>query len=139
MAIKHPLDPPVQWAAAATCGKLVAQGILSVEDIVPKLLEAAIRAGYRGDRSGLQTRLSWHVRDNADHWSRERDRVEFLIRRGIAPLLAEWAEPIQILRAAHAINEKHQEPLLRREVKDLVAAEMAARLRARVGRRRRVG
>jgi hypothetical protein len=40
MAFPHHLDPPVQWAAAGSCGKLFAQGILEARDMVPQLLAA---------------------------------------------------------------------------------------------------
>lgn len=126
MAIKHPLDPQTQWDAAARCGKLVAQGILTAEDIVPQLVDAAVRAGYRADRVGLQSRLTWHVTETADHWRRERDRTEFVLRRELQPMLAAFADGQAILKAAHALNDQAHAPLLSSEVKAVVEAEMAA-------------
>lgn len=130
MAFSHRLDPPVQTAAASKAGKLVAQGILAEADILPKLIEAGIAAGYQGDRSGLQCRLTWAIRDSAEHWGRQRDRAEFLIRRELAPMLDAWEEAHIIIRQGHAINEGLSEPLLRREVLAVVEAEMAVRLAA---------
>jgi hypothetical protein len=142
MAFKHPLDPPIQWAAAATFGKLIAQHLVDPEDVLPQLVEAAVKAGYTGDRSGLQARLIWHVTDTVDHWSRERDRVEYVIRRELAPMLAALADGQVILRSAQDINEREHEPLLRREVQAIVEAEMAAlimtmRRSSPINRRRR--
>jgi hypothetical protein len=128
MAFSHPLDPPIQTAAASAAGKLVAQGILAEDDILPELITAALRAGYRGHRHGLQCRLTWALRDSADHWRRERDRAEFVIRRELAPMLDAWEEAVAIFRAGHAINERLQEPLLRCEVVGVVESEMAVRL-----------
>lgn len=130
MAFSHPLDPPLQTAAATAAGKLVAQGILAEADVLPELIAAAIRAGYRGHRHGLQCRLTWAIRDSADDWGRQRDRAEFLIRRELAPMLDAWEEATAIIRQGHAINERLNEPLLRREVMAVVEAEMAVRLAA---------
>jgi hypothetical protein len=138
MAFAHPLDPPIQTAAAARFGKLLAQGVVAHEDAVRALLDAALKAGYAGDQSGLQARLSWHVMDAALHWESTRDRAAAEIKRGIAGLLSEWAEPQAILAAAEQINRERGEPFLWREIKELVAGEMAWRLRTR-GKRRRVG
>lgn len=139
MAFKHHLDPPTQWAAGATAGKLVAQGVLDGADIVGKLVEAAVKAGYKGDLRGLRVRMTWQVADNANAWGMQRDRTDWTIRRGISDLLAQWAEPITILRHAHHINEQAGEPLLRSEVKRLVAEEMTEALKRRARSRRRVG
>ena len=125
----HRLDPPVQWAAAGTAGKLVAQGILAVDDIVPDLYRAAIRAGYTGDRRGLRCRLFWRVRESADHWRMERDRAEALIRQDAFPRAEVWTDPDEITDHAHAINEARGEPLLRREVVALVDEVLEAILR----------
>jgi hypothetical protein len=128
MAFSHPLDPPIQTAAANAAGKLVAQGILAEADILPELIAAAIKAGYRGHRHGLQCRLTWALRDSADHWRRERDRAEFLTRRELAPMLDAWEDAAPIFRAGHAINERLKEPLLRCEVVAVIESEMAVRL-----------
>lgn len=126
MAFRHPLIPPQQWAAAGSCGKLIAQGILAAEDVLPELCRAAMRAGYKGDLRGLRTHIAWHLADTADHWRRERDRAEFLIRRGIGPLLELLAEGSEILAKADAINTEAGEPLFWREVRAIVSEEMAA-------------
>jgi len=98
-----------------------------------------MRAGYEGEPSGLRARLAWNVADVADAWRSRRDRMEFRIRRAIAPLLSRRAPAMEIVRTAHALNERDDEPLLRREVQSIVAEEMAAFLRHRARRPRRVG
>jgi hypothetical protein len=131
--MQHRLDPPVQWAAAGTAGKLVAQGILAVEDIVPDLYRAAIRAGYSGDRRGLRCRLFWRVREVADHWRMERDRAVWLIQQDAQPRAEAWTDPDEITDYAHAINERRGEPLLRREVVAAVDEVLEAILRREAG------
>jgi hypothetical protein len=130
MAFSHRLDPPLQTAAARAAGKLVAQGILAEDDILPDLITAAIKAGYRGHRHGLQARLTWALRESADYWRRERDRAEFVIRRELAPMLDALEEGLAIIRQGHAINERLAEPLLRREVLAVVESEMSFRIAA---------
>ena len=125
----HRLDPPAQMAAAGTAGKLVAQGILTVADIVPDLYRAAIRAGYSGDRRGLRCRLFWRVGEAADHWRMERDRAEALIRQDAFPRAEAWTDPDDITRHAQAINESRGEPLLRSEVVAVVDGVLEAILR----------
>jgi len=139
MAFKHPTDPPTQWGAAEKAGKLVAQGLLTVEDFLPTLMAAAVKQGFKGDASGTQARLAWHMRDVADAWGIRRNECSRRIRKGIAGLLAEWAPHEEILAEAHAINEADDEPLLRSEVKRLVAGEMAEFMRFNARKRRRVG
>jgi hypothetical protein len=130
MAFKHPLDPPLQWSAAASAGKLVAQGILAVEDILPDLIEASINAGYRGHRHGLRARLTWQLRETAEYWRRERDQIDVYIRRELAPMFDALAPALDIIRAAHAINEQSNEPLLRPEVVTVIETEMGRRIAA---------
>lgn len=115
-----PQIPPVQWGAAERCGKLAAQGILEVDEVVPLLYRAAIRAGYAGDRRGLRTRLFWRVRQVAEHWRLERDRAEWVIRRAVAPLVEAWSPGAEIDAAAQHANEGAGGPLLRHEVRHLV-------------------
>ena len=87
MAFKHPLIPELQWQAAATCGKLVAQGVLEWREPIDGLMEAAIRAGYRGSKPGLRTHLSWQVRDIAGHWRLARSRTAYQINQALWPPL----------------------------------------------------
>lgn len=137
MAFKHPTDPPTQWGAAEKAGKLVAQGLLTVEDFLPQLMEAAIKQGFDGDLRGTQSRLAWHMRDVALMWEGRRSECDRRIKREIAPLIEGWAAAEDILALAHSINEDADEPLLRSEVKRTVAGELAFFLR-NVRRRRRV-
>ncbi len=129
MAFRHRLDPPIQWAAAGSCGKLVAQGILEARDMVPQLLAAAVRAGYDGDLMGLQTRLHWEITDSAHWWGMERRAMAWRIRRRIQPMFGVAPDPGRILHAADHENHEAGEPLLWREVKAIVAAELGAWVR----------
>lgn len=139
MTFRHPLDPQTQWDAAATCGKLVAQGVLDVADIVPQLIEAAVRAGYAGDLSGLQSRLTWHVRANEQHWQQRRGQTRWRITQAIAPQLETRAPSAAILAEAQAINDADGSPLLPREVRDSVAQAMRGFLARPPSRSRRDG
>lgn len=133
--------PPIQEAAAATFGKLVAQGVVESKDAVESLYEAAIKAGYQGDQAGLRTRLWWRVRDNADEWHNRRIRADVLIRRDLAPMLD--AEPripaMEIWREAQRQNARHGEPFLSTELFSLVDDEMGVRLARDKARRRHYG
>lgn len=137
----HRLDPPIQTQAARTFGKLIAQGIVAYDDVLPDLYRAAIKAGYTGDRRGLRTRLAWHLREAADFWQIERSKADWPIREAIAPLV-EAREPAEAIMArAHAANEARGEPLLRSEVRGLVREVLQAaliRMDRKAGRRRHV-
>ena len=125
----HRLDPPAQTEAARRLGKLMAQGIVSYDDVLPQLVDAAVKlGGYSGCLSGLQSRLAGTLRECADHWRIERSKAEWVVRRELTPMLDALAEGLVILRAAHATNERLGEPLLRSEVMAIVEAEMAARM-----------
>lgn len=142
MAVPHRLDPPAQTEAARTFGKLIAQGIVAYDDVLPDLYRAAIKGGYTGDKRGLRTRLAWHLRETADHWRLQRSMAVRVISDELVPMLDALAEGIEIVRAGHDINERLGEPLLRSEVVALIEAQMAARMAALApqpkGRRRHV-
>lgn len=142
MAFAHPHDPKTQWQAAETFGKLVAQGVIEHADALAAAFHAADAKAPRDlSRSDLRTRLAWHIHDCAEGWQRRRRHAEFLIRQDMRPLLERRLPAIEIVRAAHGVNERLGEPLLRREVVSIAAEEMQAALRfMRAPRsRRRVG
>jgi hypothetical protein len=130
MAFKHPLDPQTQWDAATTAGKLVAQGVIAKADVLPQLFDAAIRAGYTGDRRGLRSRLTWHLTEVTSYWRGVREKTERMMRQELITLLASFADGTDILDTAHKINEGANEPLLRFEVKRVVEEEIAKLLAA---------
>ncbi len=140
MAQRHPFDPPHGWKTAEIAGKLVAQGIVEAADFRDKIVQHALDEGFPslGDPDGFALRILWHINDVAAFWRRERDKAEWGIRKAIAPMIAEWADPAAILAAAHGFNEDASEPLLRSEVKGIVAAELDAVVRLHTRRRRRV-
>lgn len=140
MAHRHPQDPEHGWKSAEMAGKLVAQGVLEARDIRDKIVEHAKERGDRiGDPDGFALRVLWHITDTAEHWRRERDKAEWLIRERTAPLIADWAHPEEILRAAHACNDELGSPLLRAEVRDVVGGELAAAVQKQSRVRRRAG
>ncbi len=140
MAQRHPFDPPHGWKTAEIAGKLVAQGIVEAADFRDKIVQHALDEGFPslGDPDGFALRVLWHINDVAAFWRRERDKAEWGIRKAIAPLIAAWADPEDILAAAHRCNADASEPLLRSEVKGIVAAELDAVVRLHTRRRRRV-
>lgn len=116
--------PAKQRGAAASFGKLVAQGIIESKDAVESLFVACLKYGYAGDEAGLRTRLWWIVRDSAEVWRMERIKAEYKIRSAITPLMQSRSDARSILRAAYAANEAVSEPFLRREVLEFVNDEM---------------
>lgn len=141
MAQRHPFDPPHGWKTAEIAGKLVAQGIVEAADFRDKIVQHALDEGFPslGDPDGFALRILWHINDTAEHWRRERDKAEWLIRERTAPLIADWAHPEEILRAAHACNDELGSPLLRAEVRDVVGGELAAAVQKQSRVRRRAG
>lgn len=138
----HARDPKIQVGAAASLGKLVAQGVIEHDDALEavfRVADANAPAGH--DRSGMRARLSWQIMDTAEGWRRARRWAEMDIRKGIRPMLVPGVVASEIVREAHRINEAKGEPLIRREVREIVAEEMQSALRAmRFQRRsRRVG
>jgi hypothetical protein len=126
-----PAIPPTQWAAAAVCGKLVAQGILERDEMLPDLCLAALRRGYCGDLIGLRTRLAWRVREEADIWRTRRNKAAASIRYTLAPLLLNLEPAPALFASAEHVNREAGEPFLPSEVGAIVREEVAAELRRR--------
>lgn len=131
--------PPTQLAAAITFGRLVAQGIIEAEDAVRGLCEAAIRAGYGGDRRGLQAQLAWRVRDAAEECRIARVLATDAIRKAIQPHLDARAAARAIQDIASQTNDNRHAPLLPREVRAIVEQEMLARIQRTPARKRAYG
>lgn len=129
-------------AAAASMGKMVAQGLLERADALDSLCRAAFPKARPGaDLRGLRTRLAWALNDSAEALCQARHRAEFDLRRALRPLFGQRADALTIIRHAHNINERQGASLLRREVVAIVGEEMHAALRflPRAKGRRRVG
>ena len=137
MVAPLPGDPPHLPMAAAILGKLVAQQILEPADLVPRMLAISSRAGYRGCLLGLQARLHWRLNDAADHWRRRRHDMRWTIRRNLRPMLG-VASGSALLEAADRTNMGGGEPLLWREVKQVVEEELTSWFRTQTRTRRYV-
>ncbi|MBV9785971.1 MAG: hypothetical protein JO264_19385 [Acidisphaera sp.] len=101
----HGLDPPAQHRAAMVFGRLLAEGRLSEAECLPALLAAATRASPGTDASGMRMRLVHRLRDSARDWAAAREQAARAVQAAIAPLLARWATPEAILRAAAKAND----------------------------------
>jgi hypothetical protein len=111
-------------------GRLVAQGVLEHMDGLDALCRAAEPSlSPDASRSGLRSRLSATLMDSTEAWRRARHWADRSIRRGIRPMIEERATAIEIVRHAHALNESEGEPMLRREVVEIVGEELQAALR----------
>ena len=135
---RHPLDPPRMHDAAERLGRLVADGLLTPEDAhdAIKLYAADAKGVATG---GLQTRLSWSMRDAAIARLLARDRGIRAALREARPLIESRAEPDAIMQAAlhgasHAIatgavsrDDLRQE--LRQEWSNIHSGQMRRRRR----------
>jgi hypothetical protein len=117
--MRHASDPAAPWRAAATLGRLVAQGLLT-EAEARAALAAAPAPG--ADPSGWAARRAWRLAAARDGWARARRRAAWAIRDTLAPLLADH-HPRHVLEAALAQADPHgaltpaeRDALLRREV-----------------------
>jgi hypothetical protein len=100
---RHPTDPAAPWRAAATLGRLVAQGSLDPREAA-EALAAAPAPG--ADPSGWAARRAWRLAAAAEGWRRARDRARREARTRLPPLLAERA-PRPALEAALADCDPH--------------------------------
>jgi len=128
MAARHPSDPAAPWRAAATLGRLVAQGLLS-EAEAARALAAAPAPG--ADPRGWAARRAWRLAQARDGWARARARAIRRARASLAPLLAARASR-QRLEDAVADSDPHgaltradRDALLRREVSRALAGRWA--------------
>jgi hypothetical protein len=84
---QHPNDRTASHTAAEAFGKLMAQGLLSREEI---------RAAFPPCSSGEIIRLMWTVDDAATYYRRSVEAAERRIRAAIRPLFASGAEKTAI-------------------------------------------
>lgn len=99
--MKHRLDPLHLHHAAERLGDIVAQGQMSDADA-----SAAIRTWQASgvDRSGLQMRLHWAMRDRAEAMRRQRENASTAIRWAVRPLFEQNAAAAEIEEAAGKAN-----------------------------------
>jgi hypothetical protein len=126
-----PLDPPADPAgplhAAGYFAPLVARGLVGEREAVAALAAAAARAAPGRDRGGMRMRLVHALRDQVAAQGMARALARARLDRALRPLLEGWAAPAALYAAARAaswgaIGE------------DEIAAEVAARVRARLAR-----
>lgn len=125
--MKHRLDPMHLHHAAERLGDIVAQGQMSDAD-ASATIQTWQATGV--DRSGLQARLHWSMRDRAETMRRARDNAGTAIRWAVRPLFASLAPAHQIEEAAGKANG---DVLAWSEVAEILRDEMARALRSRRG------
>jgi len=86
--MRHRTDPAAPWRAAATLGRLVAQGVLGAEEAAAALAAAPAPGA---DPSGWAARRAWRLAAARDGWLRARRRAAWAVRSTLAPLLADRA------------------------------------------------
>lgn len=115
--------------AARTFGRLVAQGLLDHAEALAALIDAASAASVRGDPSGWRTWLAWTLADATRRAALDAGRTDTVIRRALAPLIAERRRSAELLATARAANAAAGDVLLPHHVGAIVRAEIAWALR----------
>ena len=125
--MKHRLYPMHLHHAAERLGDIVAQGQMSDADA-----SATIRTWQASgvDRSGLQMRLHWAMRDRAEAMRRQRENTQTAIRWAVRPLFAALAPSSEIEEAAAKANG---DVLAWPDVAAILREELARALRSRRG------
>lgn len=103
MIHRHPLDPIALHHAAEQLGNIVARDEMSDADASATIVSWVERA-TGVDRSGLQARLHWSMRDQAAAARRAEENVTTAIRWAVRPLFAAKASAAEIEEAAGAAN-----------------------------------
>lgn len=111
--------------AAAGFGKLLALGLIGLDECLPLLVEGAQNAGYRGSLSGCQTKLAWVVQDSARAWEGRAGRCRWAICKRLAPMLAQRLPSHALIAAAHAENTAWGDPLRDLDVTAVVREQAA--------------
>ncbi len=125
--MKHRLDPLHLHHAAQRLGDIVATGQMTDAD-ASETIKTWRADGV--DRSGLQARLHWAMRDRAEATRRLRENTATAIRWAVRPLFAAFAPAAEIEEAAGKANG---DVLEWPEVAAILREEMARALRSRRG------
>jgi len=125
--MKHPLDPPQTHAAVPRFAPLIANGLLTVAEVVPTLMQHAVEHGYTGDRGGLQSRLSCALADQANAITAARDRAERDIRRAAWQAMDALKPPDAVLRATAAVSDALTATEVRSIVNDVAVSWLRQR------------
>jgi len=132
----HPLDDPQAHRVALAMGKMVAQGVVYPDDVVPTLIEASAKRGHPNAEI-MHARLSWTLADAAAHWLQLQKWADYNIRQAVVPMLEGRRTAKDILEAAHAENARLGEPLVRHQVRQAVEREISYFLSQRAKRHAR--
>jgi len=100
---RHPRDPAAQHEAAATLGRMEADGLLPPGEAAQTLrviVQTAQRNAPDVDAKGLQARLVWSARDARADRQRQRDNVHTAVRWATTTLIEQHALPELVLEAA---------------------------------------
>jgi|GEM_PF-2850005 hypothetical protein len=100
---KHRLDPMHLHHAAGKLGEIVAAGEMSDADASGTIKSWCVQAAGI-DRSGLQARLHWTMRDHAAAAQRARENAVTAIRWAVRPLFSAKASAAEIEEAAGKAN-----------------------------------
>ena len=103
MTHRHRLDPLHLHHAAERLGDIVAAGHMSDDDASATILSWCEKASGV-DRTGLQARLHWTMRDTATAARRARENAETAIRWAVRPLMRGGAPIAEIEEAAGRAN-----------------------------------
>lgn len=103
MTHRHPLDPMHLHHAAERLGEIVARGEMSDADASETIVSWVDKAAGV-DRSGLQARLHWSMRDQAAVARRAEENATTAIRWAVRPLIRDGASKAQIEEAAGQAN-----------------------------------
>lgn len=101
--MKHPRDPMHLHHAAQRLGAIVAEGEMSDADASDTIVSLAAKA-HGVDRSGLQARLHWAMRDAAEAHRRARENAYTAVRWAVRPLFEMHAPAAEIEEAAGKAN-----------------------------------
>jgi hypothetical protein len=126
---RHHLDPVHLHHAAEKLGDIVAGEEMSDED-ASAVIVSWVEKTTGVDRSGLQARLHWTMRDRAIATQRQRENVTTAIRWAVRPLFASMAPSAEIEEAAGRANGDFLEWA---EVAIILREEMTRAFRSRRG------
>lgn len=127
--MRHNLDPADLHQSADRLGDAVASGEMSDAAASAAIVSWASKA-LGVDRSGLQARLHWTMRDRAEAARRARENAATAIKWAVRPLFDARAPSAEIEAAADAANG---DILDRGAVVAILRAEMQFAIRRRRG------
>jgi len=101
--MRHPQDPIVLHHAAEQLGNIVARDEMTDADASATIISWVARS-TGVDKSGLQARLHWSMRDQAEAARRAEENATTAIRWAVRPLIRDGASKAQIEEAAGQAN-----------------------------------